>query len=84
MSAVTDLAAKLTELKNTLEGDLHAVVVKLESVFHHVQAAPVEDIIKEAVTTDLHSAATKVEALADTLRSNVDVVDNAVDKAATK
>jgi hypothetical protein len=83
MSELKNLQAKLTELKNSLEGDLKAVVVKLESAFHHVQAAPVETAVKEAVASDLHDATDKVAAVADTLRSDVDVADKAVDSADT-
>ena len=81
MSEFKELQAKLNELKGSLEGDLKTLVVKLESVFHHVQAAPVEDAVKDAVVTNLHDAATKVEAVADTLRSDADVADKAVDSA---
>lgn len=83
MSVFTDVEGKFVELKSKLDGELHALVVKLESVFQHVQSSPVEAVVKEAVATDLHAAATKVEAVADTMRSDVDVVDKAVDAADT-
>lgn len=83
MSELTDLQAKLTELKTSFEGDLKAIVTKIESAFHHVQAAPVEAAVKEAVASDLHDATVKVAAVADTLRSDVDVADKVVDTADT-
>jgi hypothetical protein len=91
MSFITNLEAKLSEVKGKVEGDLHSLVLRLESVFQRVQQSPVEEVIKEAIVSDIHAAATHIETVADTLRSNVDVVDavvdaadNAVKKAATK
>lgn len=91
MSVVTELETKFAELKTALAGDLHTVVVKLESVFQTVQQSPIEDVVKNTVYAELHTAATKVQAVADTVRSDVDTVDkvvdaadDAVDKAATK
>jgi len=79
MNVIVDTEAKLNQLKNSLEGDFKVLVTKLEAVFQHIHQAPLEDVVKEAVATNLHDAATKVEAIADTLRSDVDVVDQAVD-----
>jgi hypothetical protein len=91
MSVFTDVEAKLVDVKNKVEGDLHTLLTHLEAVFQRVQQAPVEDIVKTAVASDIHAAAVKVEAVADTLRSDVNVADkvvnvaaDAVDNAATK
>jgi len=82
MSVFTELETKLADVKNKVEGDLHALVVKLESIFQHVQLAPVEDLVKEAVAADIHAAATQVETISDTLRSEVtDAVTQAVTPA---
>lgn len=91
MSVFADVEAKLASLKDKVEGDLHALVLKLEAVFQRLHNAPVEDVVKEAVASDIHAAASHVEAVADTLRSDVAVADkvvsaaaDAVDKAAAK
>lgn len=91
MSKYTELADKLTEVKSKVEGDLKTLIEKLEAIFQHVQASPVEDVVKTAVAEDVHAAATSVEHVADTLRTDaddadkaVDSVDTAVDNTATK
>jgi hypothetical protein len=91
MSVFTDVEAKLVDVKNKVEGDLHVLLTHLQSVLEHVHQAPVEEIVKTAVASDIHAAAVKVEAVADTLRSDVNVADkvvnaaaDAVDKTATK
>lgn len=81
MSAVTELQVKLTSLKDKLDGDLKDLVVKLESVFHHVHASHVEDVVKVAVATDIHEAATKIDNVANTIRMESDLADKAVDTA---
>jgi len=84
MSVFTDLETKFSELKDNLEGDLHTLVVKLESVFQHIHLAPVEDVVKQAVAEDLHAAAAQVETVASTLKSEVtDAVAQAEEPAAT-
>jgi hypothetical protein len=75
---------KLVNLKNTAEGDLRALVVKLESIYQHVINSHVEDVVKAAVTADVHDAATKAEAIADTLRSDVSTLDVAATTVADK
>ena len=81
MTFVQDLEAKLEGLKDKVEGDLHSLVLKLESVFSRVHQAQLADTLKAAVTADIHAAASHVEAVADALRSDVDVVDETVDSA---
>lgn len=83
MSVFTELEAKLADVKGKVEGDLHVLVTKLESIFQHIHLAPVEDVVKEAVAADIHAAATQVETVATTLRSEVtDAVTQAVKPAA--
>lgn len=81
MSFITDLETKLEALKDKLSGDFHTVVLRLEAVFNHVKSAEFQDSVKEAIVSDIHTAASHVEAVADTLRSDADVVDKAVDVA---
>jgi hypothetical protein len=81
MSLVANLEAKLAEVKDKVEGDLHALVLKLEAVFQRVQRAPLEDVVKEAVVADLHTAAEHVSAVADTVRKDADVAVKVVDAA---
>lgn len=82
MSVVTDVNDKLNEVKDKVEGDLKILVEKLESIFQHIQASPVEDVVKNAVAEDVDAAATTVEHVSDSIRSDVDSVDNAVDTTA--
>lgn len=85
MSVFAELEAKLAAVKDNVEGDLHALVVKLESIFQHIHLAPVEDVVKKAVAEDIHAAATQVENVAATLRSEVtDAVTQADAPAKTK
>lgn len=84
MSFVTDLETKLSDVKNKVEGDLHHLILKLEAVFQRVHQSHIEDTVKEAIVSDIHTAASHVEAVADTLRSDVSAVDKAVRKAASK
>lgn len=84
MSVVTELETKLANLKNTADGDLHALVVKLEAIYQHVVGSHVETVVKDAVVADVHEAATKAQAIADTMRSDVDAADNVVDAVAKK
>lgn len=85
MSVFAELETKLATLKDSVEGDLHTLVVKLESIFQHIHLAPVEDVVKQAVAEDVHAAATQVENVAATLRSEVtDAVAQADAPATTK
>lgn len=91
MSFVAEVEAKLSEVKDKVEGDLHALVLKLEGIFHRVHQAEVSGVFKQAVISDIHAAASHVGAVADALRTNaddvvkvVDAADEAVDKAAAK
>jgi len=91
MSVETDVATKLTNLKNTVDGSLHELVTKLEAIFQHVTNSHTEDVVKAAVVTDVNDAASHVAVIADTMRSDVDVaaktvdtVDNAVDATVSK
>lgn len=81
MTFVNEVETKLTDVKNKVEGDLHSLVLKLEGIFHRVHQAEVSGVLKQAVISDIHDAATHVEAVADTLRSDVDVVDKVADAA---
>lgn len=78
MSVFSELESKLVDLKNKVNGELRSLVLNLESVFQHVHKSPVENVVKEAVASNIHDAATSVERLADTLRSDTDAVDQAV------
>lgn len=84
MSAVTELETKLAHLKNTAEGDLHGIAVKLEAIYQHIVGSHVETVVKDAVVADVHDAATKVQTIADTMRSDVDAADDVVDAVAKK
>jgi hypothetical protein len=81
MTFVQDLEAKFAGLKDKAEGDLHGLVLKLEALFNRVHQAQLADGLKQALSADIHAAATHVEAVADNVRSDVDVVDKAVDVA---
>lgn len=83
MVTLVEAKNKLIEVGKKVENDLHlaGLVKKLEAVVERVHQAPVEDVVKTAVASDIHDAATKVEAVADTMRSDVDAVDKVVDTA---
>lgn len=83
MSVFEDVKAKFAELKSGATGEVHNILTKLEAVLEHVHKAPVEDIVKTAVTNDLHAAAVQVARVADTARSDVDAADQVVDAADT-
>lgn len=73
------LDEKLKHLKVTADGEFKTLITHLESVFHHVKNAPVEQIVKYAVATDLHEALLHVDNIANTTRATADTVDAAVD-----
>lgn len=78
MSFVTEVEAKLSEVKDKVEGDLHALILKLEGIFHRVHQAEVSGVLKQAVISDIHAAASHVESVADAVRVDVkEVVNNA-------
>jgi len=83
MTVFTELEAKLAEIKGKVEGDLHVLVTKLESIFQHIHLAPVENVFKEAVASDIHAAASQVELVAQTLRSEVTTAVSQVTKPKT-
>lgn len=83
MSFVTEVEAKLSEVKGKVEGDLHALVLKLEGIFHRVHQAEVSGVFKQAVISDIHAAASHVEAVAEAVQSNVDEAAKVVDTAVT-
>lgn len=83
MSVFEDVKAKFAELKSSATGEAHAILTKLEAVLEHVHKAPVEEVVKTAVTNDLHAAAVQVARVADTARSDVDAADKVVDAADT-
>lgn len=72
------LEEKLAHLKSTVEGDLKDVVLKVEAVFQHVRASHVEDLVKDAVYSELHDAAIKIGNIAAT------AVTDSVKQAVTK
>lgn len=84
MTFVQNLEAKFTHLKDEVEGDLHGLVLKLEAVFNRVHVAEVSSVLKQAVSSDIHTALEHVAAVADTVRAKADVVDEVVDLADSK
>ena len=84
MSAVSELETKLSNLKKRAEGDLHALVVKLEAIYQHVAASHTETVVKNAVVANVTDAANHVEALANTLESDVDTADKSVDSVVSE
>jgi hypothetical protein len=83
MSVIANFEAKLKSVKGKVDGDLKDLVIYLESVFHHVQASHVEDVVKNAVVSDLHAATVKVDNIANTVRIESDLADKAVDAVDT-
>jgi hypothetical protein len=81
MSFITEVETKLSDVKAKAEGDLHNLVLKLEGILQRVHQVEVSGVFKQAVISDIHAAAVHAEAVADTLRSDVDVVDKAADTA---
>lgn len=71
MSFVHELEAKFAELKDKAEDDLHALVSKLEAIFHRVHQAQLAEGLKQALSADIHAATSHAEAVADKLRSDV-------------
>ena len=81
MSFVAEVEAKLFEVKNKVEGDLHELVLKLEGIFHRVHQAELSGVFKQAVLSDIHAAVSHVEAVAD---QAVDTADSVVKKTVRK
>jgi hypothetical protein len=81
MSVFADVEKKLADVKGKVEGDLHALTLKLEAIFQRVHQSPIEDVVKADIASKVHDAASHVEKVADTLRSDVDTVDKVVDSA---
>jgi hypothetical protein len=81
MSVVANFEAKLKAVKGKVEGDMKDLVLYIESVFHHIQASHVEDVVKNAVVSDLHAATVKIDNVANTIRIESDLADKAVDAA---
>lgn len=71
MSFVQELEIKFAELKDKAEDDLHALVLKLEAIFHRVHQAQLAEGLKQAVSADIHAAASHAEVVAEKLRSDV-------------
>jgi hypothetical protein len=46
MSVVANFEAKLKAVKGKVEGDMKDLVLYIESVFHHIQASHVEDVVR--------------------------------------
>lgn len=86
MSFVQELEVKFAGLKDKAEDDLHALVLKLEAIFHRVHQAQLAEGLKQALSADIHAAASHAEVVADKLRSDtknavseaVEVVEEAV------
>jgi hypothetical protein len=76
------LEENLAKLKNTVEGNLKDLVLKLEAVLHHVKASHVEPIVKDAVYTELHTATVKVSNIANEIRMESDLADKVIDTTA--
>lgn len=89
MSIVEDLQSRLETVKSKAEGDLRDLVKHLEAAFQHLHISHAEPVVKEAVASELHMAAIKVDNIANQTRMEadladkaIDTVDNAVNKAA--
>lgn len=79
MSFVQELEAKFSHLKDVAEDDLHAIVLKLEAIFHRVHQAQLAEGLKQAVSADIHAAVSHAEVVAGKLSSDVkDVAEEAV------
>ena len=81
MTFVQNLEAKFEHLKTTAEGDLHALVLKLEAVFNRVHVAQVSSVLKQSVSSDIHDALDHVASVADTVRTDADAAVKVVDSA---
>lgn len=81
MSFVHDLETKFSDIKDNVEDDLHGLVLKLEAVFQRIHKSHLEDVVKDAVVSDIHAAATHVEAVATKLRASADVADKVAESA---
>jgi hypothetical protein len=79
MNVETEVAVKLAKLKNSVDGDLHDLVVKLESIFQHITNSHSEDVVKAAVVADVAVAASHVKTIADTVRADADTADQVID-----
>lgn len=81
MSVIHEFKETLANVKDKVEGDFKDLLKHLESVFHHLHVSHVEDVVKEAVVTDLHAATVKVDNIANAVRANADAVDKTVQEA---
>jgi len=84
MTFVQDLEAKFSHLKNVAEDDVHALILKLEAIFNRVHVAQVSDVLKQAVSSDIHAALGHIEAVADGVRAKADLADEVIDVVTTK
>lgn len=80
MSVLVELEQRLASLKSKAEGDFHDLVLKLEAVFQHIHASHTEDVVKEAVATELNHAAIKVDNIVNQVRLATDAVETATKK----
>lgn len=64
MSSVQELETKFAGLKDKAEDDLHALVLKLEAIFHRVHQAQLAEGLKQAVSADINAAVSHAEAVA--------------------
>jgi ElaB/YqjD/DUF883 family membrane-anchored ribosome-binding protein len=71
MSFVQELEAKFAGLKDKAEDDLHALVLKLEAIFHRVHQAQLAEGLKQALSADIHAAVSHAEVVAGGLQSDV-------------
>lgn len=84
MSVIHDFEETLKNVKNKVEGDLLDVLKHIEAVFHHLHVSHTEDVVKEAVVTNLHAATLKIDNIANAVRVTTDAADKAVEEAAAK
>lgn len=83
MTIFHDLEDKLSSLKAKAVGDFHDLVLHIEAIYHHMHVAHAEPLVKEAIATELHAAAVKVDNIVNQVRLGADMADKVVDIAAT-
>jgi hypothetical protein len=81
MSVVANFEEKLKTVKSKVEGDFKDLILHIEAVFQHVQTSHAEDVVKNAIISDLHAATVKVDNIANNIRIESDLADKAVDAA---
>ena len=81
MSVIHEFEDTLANVKNKVEGDFKDLLKHIESVFHHLHVSHAEDVVKEAVVTDLHVATLKIDNIANAVQVNADAADKTVEEA---